>query len=155
MIDVAVKGDEATALLFDELGRRVSRPRDGIRRIFDVLRAGERAAFATGGAAIGEAWPGLKKSTLRRRAREGHGDRPLIATGRLFASLTAEHDLEQIATVRGATGRFGSRRPSRYGEGVPVVRFLAAGGRDPVGTTPRIRRQAADEMLAYLMRGPA
>jgi hypothetical protein len=54
-----------------------------VRRSLEELRDEVRAAFDSGGAAVGADWPPLAQRTLRDKLRHGFPLEPLVRTGRL------------------------------------------------------------------------
>lgn len=54
--------------------------------VFDVLERDMAEQFATG-----RGWAPNKPDTIRRKAKKGQPNRPLVATGQLMASLTDRH----------------------------------------------------------------
>lgn len=141
------KGDEAAAKLLRGLGKSAADPRPAFQQIADELRLGEAAWFASDGR--GE-WPHLAEATVAYKQREGMPSQPLVRTGALLRSLTAQRGASSRRTVTAKQMRFGTRVPyavfHQEGRGVPLRRVLV-----PVDL--RTRRRMVADVRDYLMKG--
>lgn len=137
-IEIDAAGDGTAAEMLARIARRARQPRPAFHAIFKLLREGEREVFATRGATIGEAWPGLAKATKRIK---GHGQ-PLRASGDLIASLTLPLAPGRVADVAGQAARFGT--------GLFYARFVAR-RRPMVGASQSTSHRAGEAMLRFLL----
>lgn len=137
-IEIDAAGDGMAAEMLSRIGRRARQPRPAFHAIFKILREGEREAFSSRGATIGEAWPGLSKATKRIK---GHGQ-PLRASGDLIASLTLPFARGRVAEAAGQSARFGTS--------LFYARFVAR-RRPMVGASQPTGHRAAEAMLRFLL----
>jgi phage gpG-like protein len=132
------RGSAAAALHLRELGERAADPRPAFDRIGNELRLAEAAWFESRGAG---SWAPLSGDTEAQKS----GQAPLVASGRLRASLTSRSAAKTTGTEL------------RYGTEVPYARFHEYGGRSLpkrpplVPASPRLRRMMQDEVRRHVV----
>lgn len=77
---------DASGLLQDAAARGEDM-RPAMLRIKELLIQGHKQQFSSKGSFLGTPWPANAPGTLARKAREGQGSEPMVATGALRESL--------------------------------------------------------------------
>lgn len=107
----------------------------------EQLTAGEKAGFASQGAAYGSAWAALAPSTVRDRFRQGYGpNAPLVRTGNLADSIGESVNLTPDSVQVGVDA----------GE-VPYANYLQSGtSRMPARLLVAVSDDMIDDMMQTL-----
>lgn len=132
ILEIDVIGADQTGRMFDAVARRAKDPRPAWPAVAAVLARGERQAFATRGASLGQPWKPLKTgkpATLRQ-------------TGALAASLASPSP----------AGMRAARASLRFGTPVFYARFQAR-EREFVGANRETKDDVRDVMAAWIVHG--
>lgn len=110
------------------VGDRATAMKPIMEDILDKILAREHRMFETGGASSGVIWAPLRRSTIKRKARDkqsgGYPTRPLWRTGDLMRSLSVRHARYQVLDVDDEGIELATTHPAAAvhagGHGVPV-----------------------------------
>lgn len=87
-LTVKAEGTTQVASHLDQTADRARDAKPAMRKIREIMEAGNRKQFETSGAYFGDSWAELKPGTLARKARRGQDARILRANNALSTSLS-------------------------------------------------------------------
>lgn len=101
-VQLEAKGITESVTHLGQFAKRARDARPAMRKVRQIMEAGQRKNFQSSGAYIGETWAPLAPGTLARKARKGQDARILRASGALEASLSGGKGKRGGATKTGA-----------------------------------------------------